>query len=188
MKSCLTAVALLIATLLSVPESIVQEIDPTPVQRSTTRGGDESWMYPAAMPTSPTIDQMNSLRLKTAWVESLGVRIYTSNSTVVPANVASFEAIVKWYSDKLGDTDIPRSLDSFNNLSADDATRVRSGASKSFIAAPAAHTIYSFTPDQKQITIMLSIDGGDVVAVSLVGTKPETSILVMRHHSNQNGG
>ena len=187
MKCYSIPAALFIATLFSAPESIAQQNAATLPRGVNHAEADEPWMYPVEMPASPTINQLNSLIRKNGFVESLGVRIFTSTTTAVPADVARFEDIVKWYSDKLGDTDIPKSLDSFNKSNAD-ATKVRDGVSKSFIAAPTAHTRFRFTPDQKQITIMLSIDGGDTVAVSLIGTKDETSIHVIRHHANNLGG
>lgn len=187
MKLYSIAAALFIAMLLSATESVAQQTAATTPRGVSHAEADEPWMYPVETPASPTINQMNSLIRKTGFVETLGARVFTSTTRAVPADVASFEDIVKWYSDKLGDTDIPKSLDSFNKSNADAAT-ARDGFSKSFIAAPAAHTRFRFTPDQKQITTMLSIDGGDTVAISLIGTKSETSIHVMRHHSNHERG
>ncbi len=187
MKRYLIATALLVSTLLLVStfitesESIAQQTTLTPPIGVNHTEPNEPWMYPVDMPASPTIKQMNSLIRKTGFVETLGVRIFTSTTTVVPTEAADLEEIVKWYADKLGETSLSLYLDRFvsTGISGPGIGIFKTGQIMS-----STHLTYRFTPEQKQITILHPEETGDVVAISLLGLDSETSIQVLRHHPN----
>ncbi len=190
MKRHLIATALLVSTLIPVSETIAQQIAATSKIGVKHTEPDEPWMYPADMPASPTIKQTNSLIRKTGFMETRGVRIFTSTSTVVPTEVASFEEIVKWYADKIGETKISYFLDRFVGTGI---SGPGIGMFKTQQMALSTHLTYRFTAEQKQITILHSEETGDVVTISLLGLDRETSIQVVRHHPNpqtlaRNGG
>lgn len=181
MKRHLITAALFLATFLSGPDPIDQETAGTAPRGVNHAEADEPWMYPAAVPASPTIEQINSLSRKTGFTESLGVRIFTSNTTAVPAEVTSFEVIVKWYADKIGETQLSNSLDRFVNTGV---SGPGVGIFKTASMASSTHLTYRFTSEQKQITILHAEENGDVVTISLLGLDRETSIQVLRHHPN----
>jgi len=146
---------------------------------------NEPWMYPLAVGPNPSLTELNSQSLRINYVEFGGVRISDCSSRAVDADVASFDAIVKWYSDKLGSTDLTGKLASYNSR-AEEAPDSQHGQ----VIGPTASAptiLYRFTPAHKQITIVPPIDDGDIVAVSLHGTNAETRIQVVRRHPNRKG-
>lgn len=149
----------------------------------------EIWLYPVKMPVSPTSEQLNSLIKKTAHVntEQHGGPLYTSTSLNVTTDIANFIDIVKWYSEKLKDTDVLGSLKSFSE-EEDKNKKASDGTSRTFVANRPALTRFRFTPDQKQVTMILTDDNGDAVTILLVGNTRETRIEVMRHHGKNGRG
>ena len=191
MKLYLIATALFVATLMFAVETVAQQTSVTARQGANRAEADEPWMYPAVTPASPTIDQINLLRKKTGFVETLGVRMFTSTTRVVPADVASFNEIVKWYADSIGETSLSFYLDRFAKTGI---SGPEIGIFEPVLPTPSStHLTYRFTSQQKQITILHAEENGDVVTISLLGLDRETSIQVLRHHPNpkplaRNGG
>ncbi len=119
-----------------------------------------------------------------------GVRPFECTTRVVDANVTSFQEIVKWYTDKIGETQLAKNLDRFMNEGKPGPHLFRF---KSGPMALSTHLTFRFKLEQKQITILHAEEDGDVVAISLLGLDSETSIQVLRHHPSsqartQNGG
>ena len=153
---------------------------------ATSATASEPWLYPVTTDTPPrSASELNSLSQRTAYVEHLDVRTLDSVSTTIHSGVASLDDIVKWYSEKLGGTDLPKAIASYDERK-EDAEPTRDGFATNLPARPSALIRYRFTPTHKQITILPPADGGDTVVVSLLGTKNETSIHVVRRHANQN--
>ncbi|WP_145386246.1 hypothetical protein [Stieleria neptunia] len=136
-------------------------------------------MYPLTISNSPDRQELNSLTMSESYVESGGIRISEATSRVIHAEVASFGEIVKWYSAKLGDTKLSQALEAFDQHSAGEPD-FRQDRSVGFAVPTTTHLTYRFTPDAKSITILHADDAGDRVAISLLGTKTETAIEVIR--------
>jgi hypothetical protein len=190
MSRHLIAMGLLVSTFIFGSELIAQQTVATTPLDVKQKNPDEPWMYAVDMPASPTIKQMNSLIQKTGYVETRGARIFTSTTTVVPKEVASFEGIVKWYAEKLGERRLSYFLDRFVETGISGPGL---GMFETEQLASATHLTYRFTSEQKQVTILHAEENGDVVTISLLGLEPETSIQVLRHYPNvaapaQNGG
>ncbi|MCS7467242.1 hypothetical protein NZK35_11370 [Stieleria sp. ICT_E10.1] len=147
--------------------------------RATPGEADEPWMYPLTISDSPDRQELNSLAMSGSYVESGGIRISEATSRVIHAEVASFGEIVKWYSAKLGDTKLSQALEAFDEHSAGEPD-FRQDRSVGFAVPTTTHLTYRFTPDAKSITILHAEDEGDRVAISLLGTKTETAIEVIR--------
>ena len=156
-----------------------------------TANADEPWMYPISISTSPTLADLTSATVKKSHAgESNGVRPLEGTTRVVDANVASSQEIVKWYSDQIGETQLPKFLERFVNGG-------NAGPGIGFFEtrpmARSTHLTYRLTLKQKQITIRHAKDSGDVVAISLPGSEGETGIHVLRHRLSdqalsRNGG
>ncbi|WP_442511272.1 hypothetical protein SH528x_002942 [Novipirellula sp. SH528] len=149
-----------------------------------TANAEESWMYPVAIPTSPTQAELNSATMKVSYVESNGAKPFEGTRRVVHADVASFQDIVKWYSEQTGDTELPKVLKKFVERDEGEA-KSGNGYTKDLSTIFSTHLAYRFTPAQKQITILHIEASGDVVAISLLGLEHETSIHVIRHRPNR---
>jgi hypothetical protein len=145
-----------------------------------TTQADEPWMYPVAI-TPSTLKEMSSLTLRKAYVETLGVRTFDGTSRTIDADVASFDDIVKWYSEKLGGTELPKALETFKQNATENPER-RDGYSRSLLVHPGTLLTYRFVPAAKQVTLLHAVDGSDLVVVSLQGTEHETCIQVLRHY------
>jgi len=189
MRKLLLAFGLVTLAFTSQAKLAAQQIDSKVSQTARNRITDEPWMYPIQMPAAPTVAQLNSIIIRTASLETEKHkgRIQTGTSVVVPADIADFHEIVKWYASKLNDTDVLEALSTFNETTDGD-TKSRDCFSRSVTADSAAQTRLRFTTDQKLMTTLVSLDGGDAVSVSLVGNKKETSILILRQHTHQSGG
>jgi hypothetical protein len=143
----------------------------------------EPWMYPVSVSSPVSLNEITSQSLYIGYIESHGVRISDSSSRTVHADVASFQDVIKWYSKKIGGTDLPKKLDAYSTR-APDASDVQNGTAfnLNFKENPVTLLTYRFTPAHKQVTFLRHVDNGDVVAVSLLGIKGETSIQVVRRH------
>ena len=132
---------------------------------------------------NPSLTELKSQSLVTNYVESGGVRISEASSRVVAASVARFDTIVAWYSEKLGGTVLDSRLAAHTSR-VEHAAELEHGQATS--PTPIGEmSLYRFTPDHKQITIVAVVDGGDLIAVSLHGTNAETSIQVVRRHPDR---
>ena len=190
MKLYLIASSLFIALLLPVAESAAQQTSVKAPRGLNIGEADEPWMYPVEAPVSPTIDQINALIIRTGFTETRGLRKFTSTTRSVPSDVASFEGIVKWYADKVGETTLSYYLDRFVNTGV---SGPGVGIFDDVPTASSTHLTYRFTSEQKQITVLHVEENGDVVTISLLGSDRETNIQILRRHANpqavaRNGG
>ncbi|MCO8122900.1 hypothetical protein NHH03_14220 [Stieleria sp. TO1_6] len=124
--------------------------------------------------------------MSVTYVQSQGRKVSTGTSRVIQADVASFADIVQWYSDRLGGSEIPEALVTFNQL-AKAEQHSREGISRDLAAILSTHLTYKFTSVQKQITILHAESSGDLVAIVLLGTEHETSIQILRRCMNPTG-
>ncbi|QDT07758.1 hypothetical protein K227x_61860 [Rubripirellula lacrimiformis] len=147
---------------------------------ATTVDADEPWMYPVAIASSPTNAELHSAMTKQSFAADRdGIRSFECTTRVVDANVASFQEIVKWYADLVGETQLVNTL---NRFVAEGKPGPGIGFFQTTSMSLSTHLAFRFMPDQKQITILRAEDDGDVVAISLLGLERETSIQVLRHH------
>ncbi|NND99105.1 MAG: hypothetical protein HKN47_17445 [Pirellulaceae bacterium] len=142
---------------------------------------DEPWMYPVSVSSPVSLVELNSQTLKIGYVESRGVRISESTSRTVHASVARFEDVIQWYSEKIGGTNLPEKLDAYTKRTPGKVD-VHDGTAFDIKSVPTTLITFRFTSGYKQITFLPPVVDGDVVAVTLLGTKDETSIQVVRKH------
>jgi len=152
---------------------------------------NEPWMYPINIDSSPTPAELSSMRMSNSYAaDSDGARPFEGTARVVDADVATFDEIVKWYADKIGETRLPKTLERFVNEG-------KAGPGIGFFRTAelslSTHLSFRFMPEQKHITILHADKTGDVVAISLLGLNQETNIQVIRHSRHpqavaQNGG
>jgi len=136
-------------------------------------------MYPVKIDSSPTHAELSSLKMSSTYAaDSDGARPFQGTTRVVHVDVATFDEIVKWYADRIGETRLPKTLNRFVN---DGKTGPGIGFFKTAELSLATHLSFRFTPEQKHITILHAEETGDVVAVSLLGLNHETNIHVLRH-------
>ena len=148
-----------------------------------TAGADEPWMYPIDVKVLVTPEMQNSHAIKIARV-SRPDAIHSEVSTrMIDADVASFEDIASWYSEKLGGTDLASLLASYNER-REHSSDVQDGILPSVIAPSLASLTYRFTPKQKQITILPAESEADFVAVWLLQEERQTRIQVVRRYGH----
>ena len=146
-----------------------------------TAGADEPWMYPVDVQALVTPEMHNSHAVKIARVSRLDAIHSEVSTRIVDADVASFEDIAKWYSEKLGGTDLPSVLASYNER-PNDSSEVQDSVLPGVIAPSLASLTYRFTPKQKQITILPADSDGHLVAVWLLQDERQTRIQVVRRY------
>lgn len=151
---------------------------------------DEPWMFPVDFPTAATAQyrvHFMSAVTSNSFIEIAdGSRPFDCTTRIVDVNVASFQEIVKWYSEKIGETQLAKKLESFiaksePAQSRSDANPLRLYDFESLQMARSTHLNFRFTPEHKQITILHAEENGDIVSISLLGNDRETSIQVVRH-------
>ena len=151
---------------------------------------DNPWMFPVDYPSPESAQyrtQFMSATTSNSFIETAdGSRPFDCTTRIVDVNVASFREIVKWYSEKFGEKQLVKNLESFMDKgdpeqSRSDAKPLRLYDFESLHMARSTHFNFRFTPEQRQITILHAEKNGDVVAISLLGNDHETSIQVIRH-------
>lgn len=149
---------------------------------------DEPWMYPVPFEIPRSRDEWDSMRMLVHSVEAHGTRYAENTSRIVPESVASFDDIVKWYSERLKVSDLTEELSEFNARDADDPGMSAEGLTwpKDNPKKPVRTLVtHWFTTNQKQITFLLPEESGSIVAVSLLGVKGKTKIQVMRRRTEE---
>ncbi|TWT79725.1 hypothetical protein CA13_11320 [Planctomycetes bacterium CA13] len=148
---------------------------------------EESWMFPVTMDSPTAKVQLDSLRIAESYVEEIGGR-NAITSRVIHSSVASFDEIVKWYSDRLITPDLSEKVADYDRRSAvAPELCVEHGINPKDDPTKAIVT-YWFTPTLKQITTLFTNDEGGVIAILLLGTENQTRIQVMRRRTRESGG
>ncbi|WP_146534867.1 hypothetical protein [Rubripirellula reticaptiva] len=136
-------------------------------------------MYPVNVDLPLSRVELSSMRMSNSYAaDSDGVKPFEGTTRVVHVDVATFDEIVKWYAERIGETRLPQTLDRFVD---EGKTGPGIGFFKTAELSLASHLSFRFTPEQKHITILHTEETGDVVAVSLLGLNHETNIHVLRH-------
>jgi len=119
-------------------------------------------------------------------VKSDDVRIANYSSRIIDVEFATFDAVLKWYSSKIGSTAASDALINYEKRPAG-AADVTHGSATAPNGNSGRTTIvtYAFTPTHRQITILHPLDDGGVITISLLGTEKETGIQLIRRHSEE---
>jgi hypothetical protein len=147
---------------------------------------DEPWMYPVSCEPPLSAVELNSMRTSVHYANVRDGKFAENTSRTVHQSVASFDDIVKWYSERLNVPDLPEKLSAFNARVADDPE-----SSVEDLTWPKDNPIipivvtHWFTANQKQITFLLPEESGSIVAVSILGMKANTRIQVMRRGTRE---
>lgn len=105
-----------------------------------------------------------------------------NTSREVHTSVASFEQIVKWYSERLVVPDLPKKLAVFSKrVDAEPGHRAEHVTRAGVDPTQTQALVTSwFTSNLKQVTTLFPDKNGDVIAISILGMGEKTRILVMR--------
>lgn len=143
---------------------------------TSTVVAEETWMYPVQSPGS------------SGFVKSNDVRTASHASRIIDVEFASFDDVLKWYSDKIDSAAVPDALVQYKKRKPD-AADVNHGSATAHNGDSGRTTIvtYVFTPDRKHITILHPIDDGGIVVISLLGTAKDTGIQIIQRHTSATG-
>ena len=144
---------------------------------TSTVVADETWMYPVRSPGTA------------GFLKSNDIRTASYAGRIIDVEFASFDGILKWYSDKIDSAAVSDALVKYKNRKPD-AADVNHGSATAHNGNSGRTTIvtYVFTPNRKHITILHPIDDGEIVVISLLGTKKNTGIQIIQRHTPATGG
>lgn len=143
-------------------------------------------MYPIAFEPPISREELESITTKRVTSSEVrGTSNAVNTSRVVHDSVASFDEIVKWYSDRLGVPGLPEKLSAFNAKVAGAPEHSIEGGTWTEDKPTETLISYWFAANQKHVTFLLTEEGGNAVAVSLLGLTDKTRIQVMRRQTEE---